>query len=221
MVETPESGFTDQDRRKVLLHKNRIYCHKTLRINFTTYDCHRDEDTINPRTHSDVMVLADEDEDAENIHPYWYARVIEIFHAMVCQVGDTTSFEQIDFLWVQWYGYDPHARSGFKACWLHQIGFLDSHKDKGAFGFIDPSDVIHAIHLIPVFKLRKCSQLLPPSIARHEDEGDKDYVHYYVAMYVLFPDYHVFVLTDSTGLLIVTCSPAFVDLAQATCLHGM
>jgi hypothetical protein len=91
MVETPESGFTDQDRRKVLLHKNCIYCHKTLRINFTTYNCHQDEDTINPRTHSDVMVLANEDKDAENIHSYWYARIIGIFHAMVCQIGDTTS----------------------------------------------------------------------------------------------------------------------------------
>jgi hypothetical protein len=118
MVETPEGGFTDDDRRKLLqVHNNRLYCHKTLRVNFTTYDCRRDQDTINPQTHSDVMVLADEDE-AENKHPYWYARVIGIFHAMVRQaagVGGTTTFEQMDFLWVRWYGYDTHARSGFKA----------------------------------------------------------------------------------------------------------
>ena len=218
MVETPESGFTDQDRRKVLLHGNRIYCHKTLRINFTIYDCRRDEDTINPRTHSDVMVLADKDEDAENTHPYWYARVIGIFHAMVRHLG-SESYEKMDFLWVRWYGRDARARSGFKARRLHRIGFLDSHKDKGAFGFIDPSDVIRAIHLIPTFELGKCTQFLPPSIARREDEGDEDYVRYYVAMYVLFPDHYVLVLTVSTGLSIVTCLPAFVDLAQVTCLH--
>lgn len=191
MIETPEGGFTDQDRRKVLF-KNRLYCHNTLRINFTTYDCRRDQDTINPRTpgHSDVMVLADEDEDVENMHPYWYARVIGIFHAMVCRVGGATAFEQMDFLWVRWYGYDTHARSGFKARRLHQIGFLDSHEDKGAFGFINPSDVIRAVHLIPAFKLGTSSEFLPRSIARHEDEGDNDYVRYYVAMYVLFANYY-------------------------------
>jgi hypothetical protein len=219
MVETPEGGFTDQDRQKVLFHNNRIYCHKTLRVNFTTYDCRRDQDTINPRTHSDIMVLADEDEDADNSHPYWYARVIGIFHAMVRRVGGTGSFEQMDFLWVRWYGFDTHARSGFKARRLHQIGFLDSHEDKGAFGFIDPSDVVRAVHLIPAFKLGKCSLFLPPSMARREDEGDEDYVRYYIGMCVLLVDYYGHILTDSTGSSIVTCLHASVDLAQATRLH--
>jgi hypothetical protein len=219
MVDTPEGGFTDQDRRKLLqVHNNRLYCHQTLRINFTTYDCRRDQDTINPRTHSDVIVLADEDEDAENTHPYWYARVIGIFHAMV-RPGDSTAFEQMDFLWVRWFGYDTHTRSGFKARRLHQIGFLDSHEDKGAFGFIDPSDVIRAIHLIPAFKFGTSSEFLPPSVARREDEGDEDYVRYYVAMCVSFPNYYELVLTKNIGLSIVTCLHAFVDLAQDTSQH--
>ena len=221
MVETPNNGFTDQDRRKLHIYNNRLYCHKTLRINFTTYDCRQDQDTINPRTHSDVIVLADKDEDAENMHFYWYARVIGIFHAMVGQAGaeGTTAFEQMDFLWVRWYGYDTHARSGFKAHRLHQIGFLDSYEDKGAFGFIDPSDVICAIHLIPAFKLGTSSELLPPSIARRDDEGDEDYVRYYVGMWVLFPKYYELVLTENIGLSIVTCLHAFVDLAQDISRH--
>lgn len=128
------------------------------------------------------MVLADEGESAENPHPYWYARVIGIFHIMVRRVGGAAAFEKMDFLWVRWYGYDTHARSGFKARRLHQIGFLDSHEDKGAFGFIDPSDVIRAIHLIPAFKLGTSYEFLPPSIARRENEGDEDYVRYYVSM---------------------------------------
>jgi hypothetical protein len=96
--------------------------------------------------------------------------------------GTTGTFEQRDFLWVRWYGYDTHARSGFKARRLHQIGFLDSFGDEEAFGFIDPSDVIRTIHLIPAFKLGTSSDFLPPSIARREDEGDEDYVRYYVSM---------------------------------------
>ena len=71
ITERPEESFNDQDRRQVLFQKNQIFCHKTLRINFTTYDCRRDQDIINIRTHSDIMVLANQAEDPENRHPYW------------------------------------------------------------------------------------------------------------------------------------------------------
>ena len=163
-TETPEAGFTDRDRRQLLIHNNQIFCHKTLRINFTTYDCRRDQDVINTRTRSDVMVLANEEDNESNQHPYWYARVIGIFHAMVSRVGGST-YERMDFLWVRWYGLDTAARSGFKARQLHQIGFLDSNEDTGAFGFIDPHDIIRAVHLIPAFHFGTTSQLLSPSMA--------------------------------------------------------
>jgi tryptophan 2,3-dioxygenase len=87
------------------------------------------------------MVLANQDEDPNNMHPYWYARVIGIFHALVQHVGSSSTYEHMDFLWVRWYGLDVRVRSGFKARQLHQIGFLDGN-DLGAFGFIDPQDLI-------------------------------------------------------------------------------
>ena len=139
---------------------------------------------INTCTHSDIMVLANHDEDPENSHPYWYARVIGIFHPMVSQVGSGTAYKQIDFLWVRWYGFDMHARSGFKARRLHQVGFLDSNVGAGAFGFINPLDVVRAVHLIPAFHFGKTSILLSPSIARRDDEGDEDYQRYYINMFV-------------------------------------
>ena len=140
---TQNEDFTDRDRQQLMIHNNRLFCHKTLQINFTTYDCRQDQDAINVGTHSDVMVLADQDKDPENKHPYWYARVIGIFHAMVQQVrlGSSTSHEHMDFLWVRWYGLDVRAQSGFKARQLHQVRFLDSN-DLGAFGFINPQDLI-------------------------------------------------------------------------------
>jgi len=50
------------------------------RINFTTYDMQRDQDSIDPRTeHQDDMVLAHEDASCEEYHPYWYAHVVEFF----------------------------------------------------------------------------------------------------------------------------------------------
>lgn len=131
------------------------------------------------------MVLANQDKDPKNTHPYWYAHVIGIFHAMVQWVGGNTTYEHMDFLWVHWYGIDMRARSGFKARRLHQIGFLDSNNDLGVFGFVDPQDLNRAVHLIPAFESGKTTHLLSPSIAHHEDEGDKDYEHYYVNMCIL------------------------------------
>ena len=59
-----------------------------MRVNYTTYDMRRDQDTINPRTHADVMVLNPGDEESEDErHPYWYARVCGIFHANVLYLG--------------------------------------------------------------------------------------------------------------------------------------
>ena len=209
ITENPEESFSDQDRRQLLIYNNRIFSHKTLRINFTTYDCRRDQDTINTRTHSDIMVLANQAEDPG--HPFWYARVIGIFHAIVSRVGSGSAYKQMDFLWVRWYGLDMDARSGFKARRLRQIGFLDSsNADTPAFGFIDPLDVIRAIHVIPVFHFGKTNLLLSPSLARREDEGDEDYERYYINMYVITIIIHI-----RLGLTII-----FLVLLIETCLHA-
>ena len=51
----------------------------------------------------------------------------------------------MDFLWVHWFGTDPNNyRLGWKAKRLHHIGFVP-HDTKGAFGFLNPKEVICAI----------------------------------------------------------------------------
>ena len=54
----------------------------------------------------------------------------------------------MEFLFVRWFSLDTEdsERGGWKAKKLHQIGFVEGD---AAFGFVDPSDVIRAIHLIP------------------------------------------------------------------------
>jgi hypothetical protein len=183
LVGTPENGFNSQDRRQLLIYNNRIFCHKTLRINFTTYDCRRDQDTINVSSHSDIMVMAHQDDKSDDAHPYCYARVIGIFHAMVRRTCDN-KWEDVDFLWVRWYGLDTLTPWGFKARRLPKIGFFDSNTDANAFGFISPFEVVRAVHLIPAFHLGKTCQLLSHSIVRQSDEGDEDYECYNVNMYV-------------------------------------
>ncbi len=64
------------------------------------------------------------------------------------------------------------------------IGFIDG-KDPDVFGFLDPDDVIRAVHLKPVFARGHTSDFLPSSIARRPDEFDKDWECFYVNMYVI------------------------------------
>jgi len=51
-----------------------------LQVNHTTYDLRREQDTINPSTRADIMVLSHKD---ERTHPYWYARVLGIMWSTV------------------------------------------------------------------------------------------------------------------------------------------
>lgn len=180
--------ITTNHRNSLFIVNNRIYRHKILRINYTTYDVRRDQDSINPRTRSDIMVLAN---DEDNTHPYWYARVLGVFHAYA-QYNDLESDDivpepfRIDFLWVRWYGLDSERKSagGFKTKRPYCIGFIDG-KDPDAFGFLDPDDVIRAVHLKPIFARGRTSDFLPSSIARRPDEFDKDWERFYVNMYVI------------------------------------
>ena len=154
----------------------------------------RAQDSINPRTHPDVMVLSHEDDGVgEDLHPYWYARVIGMFHAEVQHLlsnGCRSATKKIQFLWVRWFGRDISYSAGWKAHRLFRIGFvpddpLDSNDPtcaSGAFGFIDPAEVIRGVHLIPAFAHGKTSELLSPSMVRPKDDDDEDWQYLYINM---------------------------------------
>ena len=78
-----EHDFTDSDRDAIVIDHNRIYEHKTIRFMSMTYDAQRLEESANPRTHPDIMVLSHEDD--KSAFPYWHARIIGIYHFMVRQ----------------------------------------------------------------------------------------------------------------------------------------
>ncbi|KAF5355388.1 hypothetical protein D9757_014614 [Collybiopsis confluens] len=136
---------------------------------------------INPRTHSDIMLSSPDD--ANDDKPYLYARVIGIYHVETSLMKDAkhSAPKRVDFLWVHWYGSLPQ-----RPCWksrrLPQIGFVDSSDDE-AFGFVDPTQVIRAVHLLPNFEVRKYSMMPGPSIARRADEEDMDYLQYYINIF--------------------------------------
>lgn len=68
----PSFSNDDQDNLKII--NDLLYIHKVLRVNYTSYNLHRSQDSINPRNHCDIMTLSQESENGDLIHPYSYAR---------------------------------------------------------------------------------------------------------------------------------------------------
>ncbi|KAH9003209.1 hypothetical protein EDB86DRAFT_2799659, partial [Lactarius hatsudake] len=113
-----EHTFSNQDRDNIVIEKDRMYEHKTIRFRSTTYDAHRMEESANPRTHTDVLVLSHEDgSEGQPAFPYWHARIVGIYHFMVREriKGGTglSPASQMDVLFVRWFGFDsPDGQSG-------------------------------------------------------------------------------------------------------------
>ncbi|KAJ3771938.1 hypothetical protein FB446DRAFT_789170 [Lentinula raphanica] len=180
-------SFTEAERNSISLYKKRFYAAKTMRINYTTYDVRRDQDVINPRTDHCMVMVRSADYDDPKKHPFWYARVLGIFHADVLRLdnGQVQEIEHMEFLWVRWMGAEPHYRWGRKVARLPKIGFV-AESDPYAFGFLDPGLVIRACHLIPDFVTGRTSELLQTrqlTAARPVGEVD-DWGSFYVNIFV-------------------------------------
>jgi len=166
----------------------------TARFNYTSYDAQRMQDVVNPLSHPDVMVLSHEDDTSGAPHPYWYARVVGIFYVFVrFRIPGSSALtepQRFNILWVHWFGLDSVGSSGWAARHLHMLGFLLSDDSSGpAFGFIDPTEVIHRVHLIPTSAYGVTQDFLGPerSVAhQHPELGSQDYVAYYLGMYITF-----------------------------------
>ena len=174
-----------------------MYLHKVMRVNYTTYDMRRDQDSINPRTHPDIMMLAP----SGSSHPYLYARVIAIVHVNAYRrLPDDTVIpepELLHVLWVRWYDLDTTRPGGFEHFRPHRLAF--AALDSEPFGFISPQQVLRGAHIQPAAAYgRSPSPSLPyRGIVRVPDDEDdamdesldgelaqEDWNYYYVGMYV-------------------------------------
>jgi hypothetical protein len=153
---------SDGDWEKVLLKNNRIYQHRMMYVNYTTYDVRRGDDVINPSNsrcnimglNADTLVESDS-RTGPSRHPYWYARVLGIFHANVIYIGQNNRdylLRRLEFLWVRWYKVIKVG--SWKPQQLDQVSF-PSLSDDHAFGFVDPADILRGCHLIPNFEMGK------------------------------------------------------------------
>ena len=125
-----EETYTRAERGTVNILNNTIFQHKQLRVNYTTYDLRRDEDTIKPGTKPFIMVLSHEDQPEEDglpAHPYWYARVLGIYHTFVMHMGPKSKTQvpkRMDFLRVRWFGRNSQYDAGWQKRRLHLVGYV-------------------------------------------------------------------------------------------------
>ena len=117
-----EQEYSTAERNQVMIKGDVIYQHKKLCINYTTYDMRRDQDSLNIRNNADFMVLGCECEaDSDHWHPYWYGRIIGIYHANIDYLGPgpcSLNPQKMEFLWVHWPGRDPN--NGYHEGWKRQ-----------------------------------------------------------------------------------------------------
>lgn len=139
-----------------------IYQHNILRINYTTYDVRRAQDSINPKTdHCNVMLFSDLHNSHQPLqsHEYKYARVLGIFHANVLFVPPETKkyrSQRMEFLWVRWFKMVDPAPSyvNWTTSRPDYLRFPPIHEET-SFGFVDPEEVVRACHVIPRFSYGK------------------------------------------------------------------
>lgn len=156
------------------------------------------------------MVLADDDDETQlEVSPFWYARVIGVFHANI-RWRDEPNVRQLDFIWVRWYGREKDYQFGEREARLEKIGFITEGDDTPAFGFIDPKTIVRAVHLIPDFTSGRTNALMGPSalarVSKYERDSDEDWTSYYVNKSVEFVLNVAWVTHMVIGLPIATYS---------------
>ena len=148
-----EPDRDDTENNTIHFKGNRIYQHNIMRINYTMYDVRRAQDVINPKTdQQNVMLLSFEEFDPSR-HQYSYARVLGIFHVYVIYTGRGMldyKARRMEFLWVRWYDIldDVDVDVGWRRARLDRLHFPPMDEE-GSFGFIDPTYVLRACHLMP------------------------------------------------------------------------
>lgn len=166
----------------MVLRQDRVYSHATAHFNYTSYDLRREQDIIHPSTGKSNILVHTPVNAVDNLsYPWLYAHVLGIYHTNIYLPG-ASQHERVEFLHVRWYQYDTTWSNGALARRLeriHPVPYSSTDTDApSAFGFVDPSHVIRACHLIPAFRYGHTTEYLQPSLARDNYlHGDWKYLY--------------------------------------------
>jgi hypothetical protein len=175
-------SLDDSTHNFVFFKHESLYQHKTIRVNYTTYDMQRGTDIVKPEgPRCNIMLLANHTggSNSSNLHHFIYARVLGVYHADVIYTGPgMQNFETRTFqiLWVRWYEVVDLGSSGWDSSTLDMLHFPPLRQDN-SFGFVDPEDVLRGCHIFPAFDMGKRESNV--NISRSAKDN-KDYLLYYV-----------------------------------------
>ncbi|KAG9082741.1 hypothetical protein FS749_006609 [Ceratobasidium sp. UAMH 11750] len=88
--------FSDNKLGQIQFQKGRMYRHRTLRVNYTTYDVLRDQDVINPSTPHCFALLPAELEPGSEDHPYIYAKISSTFDGYITTTSGLADGKRAD-----------------------------------------------------------------------------------------------------------------------------
>ena len=93
------SQYNLSDHSEILIVNGRVFDHRTMQVNYTTYDIRREYDIINLSKHSDFMDSASDLEPEIGIsssgHPFAYAHVLGIYHVAYSRPTPTITIRRI------------------------------------------------------------------------------------------------------------------------------
>ncbi|AFR93094.2 hypothetical protein C343_00980 [Cryptococcus neoformans C23] len=115
---------------------------------------------------------------ADENQPFLFSRVMRIFHVDIykkCKAGLVTMNDvekhSLPVIWVRWYETDGDWRNPLDAKHMCQLKWMEG---PDAHGFIDPTCVLQACHLIPCFK----------DGMYQSDDGLQSWKSFYLSAYV-------------------------------------
>ena len=184
--------FSVQDYGRIKLVKNWLYLHGSVQIRYTVYNFTRSHNTIKPflwisGQHMHVLpnnaencfvMLASSINNREGgKNPFWYTQVLLIMHVNARYVTNSIP-KCYNICWVQWLGPKAGYESRPSVKWLDKVGFVED-TNPATFGLTNPADIVHAVHLIPLFQDSKRNDILSgPLVAQ---SSSSDWLWYYIS----------------------------------------
>ncbi|KAF8594348.1 hypothetical protein BDV93DRAFT_611903 [Ceratobasidium sp. AG-I] len=173
--------YTDTELNTVSFATGSMTQHAVFRVNYTSYDVRRAQDVLNPRFKHHFVMMTNPEDNAD--HPYWYAKILGIYHVNVLWQGSTfaRASRRMEFLWVRWMELVQYG--SWNQCSLDRVAYATGESYRDAFGFVDPASVIRSAHLIPAFNFGRSENEAGHRIAL-DDPKDGDWNSYYVNRFV-------------------------------------
>ncbi|KAG9085484.1 hypothetical protein FS749_004381 [Ceratobasidium sp. UAMH 11750] len=159
-----------------------MYRHKTLHINYTSYNILQQQDVLNAGTPNCFVMLPAETNGEPGAHPFVYAKVLGVYHAKIVYGGHLP--QRMDFVHVRWLYYNYEQPGGWDHKCLDRVNYIACSTNDDildSFDFIDPANILRATHLIPDFCSNTTKGLLnlDTSIA-YDSANFGDWNAYYV-----------------------------------------